>query len=195
MDSQAITGQTKRRGFNLIEAAIVLGIVGAVIGGIWVAASAVMESQKINTMASEILQAVYGTRKLVNYSSYPTDMNGFVALNTTIVAAGILPENLLNDLKLKTPWGGNWHVGLGNYTGINRIHVTLEGSQTANGIDQNRCKRITNQLLNKIGRKGDIYSIYVSTALNTGVHYYPPYSINQITCPSTIWNIQFQFKP
>lgn len=31
-----------RKGFNLIESAIVLGVVGLIIGGIWVAASAVM---------------------------------------------------------------------------------------------------------------------------------------------------------
>lgn len=34
-----------RLGFNLIEAAIVLGVVGLVIGGIWVAASAVRNNQ------------------------------------------------------------------------------------------------------------------------------------------------------
>ena len=37
MESQAITGHRTRRGFNLIEAAIVLGVVGLVIGGIWIA--------------------------------------------------------------------------------------------------------------------------------------------------------------
>ena len=46
MDSQAITRQKTRRGFNLIESAIVLGVVGAVIGGIWVAASAVNDHIK-----------------------------------------------------------------------------------------------------------------------------------------------------
>lgn len=39
---------TSRRGFSLIEAAIVLGIVGLVIGGIWVAASAISHRQKDN---------------------------------------------------------------------------------------------------------------------------------------------------
>lgn len=38
----------RRRGFNLIEAAIVLGVVGLVIGGIWIAAAAVNEGKKIN---------------------------------------------------------------------------------------------------------------------------------------------------
>jgi len=35
-----------RKGFNLVEAAIVLGVVGLVIGGIWVAASSVAENQR-----------------------------------------------------------------------------------------------------------------------------------------------------
>lgn len=37
-----------RRGFNLIEAAIVLGVVGLVIGGIWIAASSVRQRMAIN---------------------------------------------------------------------------------------------------------------------------------------------------
>lgn len=41
------TSLTSRRGFNLIEAAIVLGVVGLVIGGIWVAADAVMMRMRI----------------------------------------------------------------------------------------------------------------------------------------------------
>jgi len=38
--------KTTQHGFNLIEAAIVLGIVGLVLGGIWIAASSVMERQR-----------------------------------------------------------------------------------------------------------------------------------------------------
>ena len=37
-----------REGFSLIEAAIVLGIIGLVIGGIWVAASSAVESKRIS---------------------------------------------------------------------------------------------------------------------------------------------------
>ena len=39
-----------KRGFNLIEAAIVLAVVGLVIGGIWVAASAVRDNYKANQL-------------------------------------------------------------------------------------------------------------------------------------------------
>lgn len=38
----------KKYAFSLIEAAIVLGVVGLVIGGIWVAAAAVQETMRVN---------------------------------------------------------------------------------------------------------------------------------------------------
>lgn len=47
-----------KSGFSLIEAAIVLGVVGLVIGGIWVAAAAVNESHKQSVILSEIGQIV-----------------------------------------------------------------------------------------------------------------------------------------
>lgn len=50
--------RTKRRGFNLIEAAIVLGVIGLVIGGIWVAASAVTRANNVNTFISRVARIV-----------------------------------------------------------------------------------------------------------------------------------------
>jgi hypothetical protein len=47
--------QGNNRGFNLIEAAIVLGLVGLVVGGIWSAASNYLENQRVQRYAADIL--------------------------------------------------------------------------------------------------------------------------------------------
>lgn len=52
--SEAI-GRNARRGFNLIEAAIVLGVVGLVIGGIWYSAAAMYENYKVNKTVEQSL--------------------------------------------------------------------------------------------------------------------------------------------
>lgn len=54
----------KRRGFNLVEAAIVLGVVGLVIGGIWVAAAEVQKNRKLSVAATSIGQAVEAIRSV-----------------------------------------------------------------------------------------------------------------------------------
>jgi len=63
----------RQSGFNLIEAAIVLGVVGLVIGGIWIAAASV--SMKMNTNAQGI-------------RSLPADICTIVSNCTTQVASG-----------------------------------------------------------------------------------------------------------
>lgn len=45
----------RKSGFNLIEAAIVLGVVGLVVGGIWSAASSVIENRRISKFTEDIL--------------------------------------------------------------------------------------------------------------------------------------------
>ena len=59
----------KRRGFNLIEAAIVLGVVGLVVAGVWVAAAAISERREVNNVKDFIL---YGQGLSLKYSqAYP----------------------------------------------------------------------------------------------------------------------------
>ena len=48
----------KKSGFSLIEAAIIMGVIGLVIGGIWVAASSVMLTRATNEAQQTILTIV-----------------------------------------------------------------------------------------------------------------------------------------
>jgi len=48
------SGGTRTRGFNLVEAAIVLGVVGLVIGGIWVAAASVSQQFKVQRFLTSL---------------------------------------------------------------------------------------------------------------------------------------------
>ncbi len=60
----------KTRGFTLTEAAIVLGIVGLILGAIWVAAAAVYENMRTNRANEQILKVAQAVRSL--YASSPT---------------------------------------------------------------------------------------------------------------------------
>lgn len=60
-----------RRGFNLVEAAIVLGVVGIVIGGIWVTASTVMENIKVNQALNGMQTIVENFRR--NWKGFSLD--------------------------------------------------------------------------------------------------------------------------
>ncbi len=60
----ALSHTPARRGFNLVEAAIVLGVVGLVIGGIWVTASAVSRTIGINKIVTDVLLLQNNLRNL-----------------------------------------------------------------------------------------------------------------------------------
>ncbi len=80
----------KRRGFNLIEAAIVLGVVGLVVAGIWVAAAAISERREINNVKDFVL---YGQGEMLKYSqNYP--------ITTSLSVRNIAPANMPGNFKL-----------------------------------------------------------------------------------------------
>lgn len=78
--------QTARHGFSLIEAAIVLGIVGLVIGGIWVAASSVQKQQRMARELTGILTIVQNIQNLYVGQS-PTGTTYLSGVNSLAIAA------------------------------------------------------------------------------------------------------------
>lgn len=80
--------RTPHGGFNLIEAAIVLGIVGLVLGGIWVAASAVQQASLSNRLSEGVLFISQKANQLV-----PKNML-FPATSTSLpYDMGLFPKN------------------------------------------------------------------------------------------------------
>lgn len=76
------------RGFTLTEAAIVLGIVGLILGAIWVAAGAVYSNLRVETANKQLMSVVQNVRSL--YSS-STQMDAIAAGD--LVRAGVFPPD------------------------------------------------------------------------------------------------------
>jgi type II secretory pathway pseudopilin PulG len=81
----------RKRGFSLLEAAVVLGVVGLVIGGIWGVASSVRASMQANQLHQQTLNLVssirdyYANRPLPSVTADMTD---------TLRTKGRFPEEM-----------------------------------------------------------------------------------------------------
>ncbi|MBI1273830.1 MAG: hypothetical protein GC131_07080 [Alphaproteobacteria bacterium] len=124
-----------RSGFNLIEAAIVLGIVGLIVGGIWVAASAVYENLRTGRASQELLQIAQAVRTL--HGSQTTIASGNIS--AAMVAARAIPNDMIltaGGTQPQNPWQGNVDI-----YGITSISAS-DGPGfwvVFNGLPQNGC--------------------------------------------------------
>lgn len=78
------------KGFSLIEAAIVLGIIGLVIGGIWVASASVQKSLRIETTIEAI--AMGYEKALSIYKSMPGGSVSFASIIGNKMPGGYTPD-------------------------------------------------------------------------------------------------------
>ena len=116
----------KKRGFSLIESAIVLGVVGLVIGGIWVAASAVNENWKATKHAQEIVLITNRAMALLKGQSYSLAV--WTTPITELLAAGVFPEDMpVIGGYPRNPWGGQVSVGLAPGSPVTRFEVATRG--------------------------------------------------------------------
>lgn len=99
---------THRRGFNLVEAAIVLGIVGLVIGGIWVAASAVQSNLRKSDASKAIIQMVQNVR--IMYDGQAPGATG--SITSAVINAKAVPADFINGTNIINPWNGAVTVSL-----------------------------------------------------------------------------------
>lgn len=97
--------KTKAPGFSLIEAAIVLGIVGLVIGGIWVAASSVMETRRQSRALEQAAIVVDNIRKLYGRTP-PTSHVSLGGLGSNQgLWNNIFPPDMIAGNVTVSPWG------------------------------------------------------------------------------------------
>lgn len=107
-----------RPGFSLVEAAIVLGVIGLVIGGIWVTASALYRRHQVNqfvqlaTLSLKKFDELYKDMPII--STEPTRDLGAV-----MQKIGLVPPELLRGTSLVTPWGGTIAISIDHYSDIN----------------------------------------------------------------------------
>jgi type II secretory pathway pseudopilin PulG len=87
----------KEKGFTLTEAAIVLGIMGLILGAIWVAAAAVYKNMRVSTTSNQLLQIAQSIR-----SMHATALTMDTSIAGTggallLAKAGAIPKDMLDD--------------------------------------------------------------------------------------------------
>jgi prepilin-type N-terminal cleavage/methylation domain-containing protein len=123
-----------KKGFTLTEIAIVLGIIGLILGAVWAAASSVYANLKANQAQQGILSAAQAVR-----SMFATSGDTGVTTSTAITSPGMFPTSWASTTPNKT--GNPWHV---NPT-INYAYVIGNGSQFAielDGISDTGCAQL-----------------------------------------------------
>ena len=81
------------RGFTLTELAIVLGVMGIILGAIWAAAAAVYANNRLKTAVTEIAYVVEGYRSL--YSARGVDTADWTDVTCNGVTDGFFPSSML----------------------------------------------------------------------------------------------------
>ena len=98
--------RAQKRGFNLIEAAIVLGVVGLVIGGIWVAAATLYENYKVNKTVEGVFTTAKNIQNLISIRD--AEAMGDVVITALATEASLFPKDWIINLNtVKSPFGGS----------------------------------------------------------------------------------------
>lgn len=125
--------RNRRRGFNLIESAIVLGVVGFVLGGIWIVSAKFYEDYRVNKTASDLQLIVKNIQGLISMRDAETIGGGGIELTPTILVSGVLPTNWTDGNIIRSPFG--YRVRVFNYAPpINpdqRFLISLYGVPTS----------------------------------------------------------------
>jgi prepilin-type N-terminal cleavage/methylation domain-containing protein len=109
-----IARHTNRAGFTLTEVAIVLGIAGLVVGGVWAVASSAYEKWRINQAVQELNTAVQNMLTLYQNRVPPNttwcdmnqgDMNDSVIKVGVISAQWVIPSTTPSCKTAISPWG------------------------------------------------------------------------------------------
>lgn len=157
-NSETIAHKT-RMGFSLVEAAIVLGVVGLVVGGIWYGAASVIENQKVNRHSEQLIGIIMGLNALFAKFQIPdTDENGLY-ITSAIISANIIPKDMVTaSNKATNPFEGSFDI---KYI-YNKIQIVTRG------LEYKSCNRVINNLIAFNSRNKLIISVMMKRNDDTG---------------------------
>jgi prepilin-type N-terminal cleavage/methylation domain-containing protein len=128
-----------RRGFTLTEIAMVLSVMGIILGGIWAVAGAVYDNNHIKTATQQFMTISANWKSA--FSSRRVDIADNTNITTMSINNNFLPADMITSpTTAVNPWNGG---------------VNILSSQTDNGIiisysglNQSACVRLANALSN-----------------------------------------------
>ncbi len=133
------SAQSRRKGFTLTEMAIVLGVIGAMLGGIWAASAAAYNSMKLSQAQKDLLTLVQNVRSLYaargSFPYQPADIDYTLAFaNASVIPADMIVPGGVNPVV--DAWGDRVTVTTqSNYGGslkaTNRFEITFWGMSQA----------------------------------------------------------------
>jgi len=106
------------RGFTLTEAAIVLGIMGLILGAIWVAAASVYDNLRVSTTSNQLIQIAQSIRSM--HATQSTVDSNITAL--LVAKAGGVPADMLTKdssgaiSAVRDVWSGDLTIAATTYT-------------------------------------------------------------------------------
>lgn len=128
-----------QRGFTLIEIAIVLTIVGLVIGGIWLAASTVLNNNKKTEATRQIIQIVQNTKNLFANQTGANPATGFN--QASAIASGIYPAGMvINNANVRHPFATTTNADSVTVAGAgNAVTLTYGNAAVGRQFPQDAC--------------------------------------------------------
>jgi prepilin-type N-terminal cleavage/methylation domain-containing protein len=151
----------KPRGFTLTELAIVLGVIGTILGAIWVASANVTAGNKAQKAQGEVQQILAGYRSM--FAQRAVDGVNGADITQLGINSNYFPSDMISAATVLNPWGTT---------------VTVRGDSGWNGIiisfwnlPQNACSRLANSLASS----PDILQSWVGSVPVNVV--YPPHGV------------------
>jgi len=181
----ATTQRKNRRfnaGFNLIEATIVMGIVGIVMGGVFVAWSAINTNTRVRNAAEQatiIIQQIRST--YANRNDFGADISA-VDFASALFNSDLIPQQWNVGGLIRNPFGGLTNVTATNATSTFALDFT--------GVNRQECI----QLVSKLQASSFDQGLTTINGTNVVNNFASLVTISDTICPNNVTNASFTYN-